>query len=103
MSRLENFFLKENLLTEKEDDEVGPNARPTNSDSEDSDGEGGMKLAHAHDPAGPWAKNVDVPEPVRRAAMAQHARDQGAHMTGVKGVLADYKEHQKQQQIDVSD
>ena len=68
--------------------------------SED-EGAGGMQLAHASDPHGPWARNADVPEPVRRAAMAQHARDEGAQ-TGVKGVLKDYKDHQAQQQMQVT-
>ena len=66
-----------------------------------SDDEGeGMKLAHAHDPAGPWAKCAEMPEPVRRAAMATHAREQPGQ-TGVKGVLADYKAHKQEEQMQV--
>jgi hypothetical protein len=94
---LDDFFLKHSLLKEKEDDEVGPNARPTNSDSEASDDEG-VTLASAGDPAGPWARNSDIPEPLRRAAMAEYQRTQWerGNQTGVKGVIADYKEHKRE-------
>jgi hypothetical protein len=92
---LDDFFLKHSLCREKEDDEVGPNARADWVDTEAEESEG-VTLASAGDPAGPWVQNPDIPEPLRRAAMAEYQREQWerGNQTGVKGVLADYREHQ---------
>ena len=91
---LEDFFLRHSVLREKDDDEIGPNARPTNSDSEASDDEA-PQAASAHDKHSGWQKKEL--EKLTGARMPRNGGGSRSGQTGAKGVLRDHGEAKREQ------
>ncbi|EGZ10180.1 hypothetical protein PHYSODRAFT_549383 [Phytophthora sojae] len=96
---MEKFFLRHNVLQDRDSDELGGRV---NSDSEASDDEEEIteRVHSVADPTGPWRQKAVDGETwgkPTRGFRGGKGRDFASANTGPKGVINDYKAHKRHQ------